>query len=190
MGTNTTGLPTNTAPLTQQELKNQPDFLSNGVLRAHVIRAECCLLIAMVYLSQETVIGYLKAGLNLRRGNVWPTCYCITCTVLNFIQLTVATAWFGKNISGWARNSIDIWIKTLFPRFNSGKRCKQEERGITMLNLRYSIGSVHLLLSSLPAKILRIISAFGWKADKQLGFALLKLCMCSKRIRSSLASIM
>lgn len=53
-----------------------------------------------------------------------------------------------------------------------------------------SIGSVHLLLSSLPPKILRIVSAFGWKADKHLGFALLKLCLEGRRIRSPLASMM
>lgn len=57
-------------------------------------------------------------------------------------------------------------------------------------HLLVSIGSVHLLLSSLPPKILKIISAFGWKADKHLGFALLKLCMDGQRIRSPLAAMM
>lgn len=68
MGTNTTRLPTNTRPLNQEELKNQPEFMPNGALRAHVIKAECGLLMAIVHLTQETVIGYLKTGLNLRRG--------------------------------------------------------------------------------------------------------------------------
>lgn len=54
----------------------------------------------------------------------------------------------------------------------------------------FSIGSVHLLLSSLPPKILKIVSAFGWAADKQLGFALLKLSLEGKCIRSPLASLM
>lgn len=53
-----------------------------------------------------------------------------------------------------------------------------------------SIGSVHLVLSSLPPKILKVISAFGWHADRNLGFALLKLCLESKTIRSPLASMM
>lgn len=68
MGTNTTGLPNKTAPISPEKLKTQPDFIPNGALRAHVIKSECCLLMAMVYLKQETVVGYLKCGLNLRRG--------------------------------------------------------------------------------------------------------------------------
>lgn len=52
------------------------------------------------------------------------------------------------------------------------------------------IGTVHLILASLPQKILRVVSAFGWKADKHLGFALLKLCLEDRRIRSPMASLM
>lgn len=68
LGKNTTGLPTNTRPLNQEELKEQSGFMANGALRAHVIKAECGLLMSLVWLSQETVLGYLKMGLNLQRG--------------------------------------------------------------------------------------------------------------------------
>jgi hypothetical protein len=68
MGTNPTNLPTNTRPLNRYELREQEGFIPNGALRAHVIKAECGLLMAIIFLSQETVVGYLKAGLNLRRG--------------------------------------------------------------------------------------------------------------------------
>lgn len=68
MTSNSTGLPTNTRPLSQEELKDQHQFLPNGVLRAHVIKAECSLLMAIIHLTQETVMGYLKMGLNLRRA--------------------------------------------------------------------------------------------------------------------------
>lgn len=67
IGSNSTHLPTNTRPLTRFELQEQI-FIPNGALRAHVIKAECGLLMAIIYLSMETVVGYLKAGLNLRRG--------------------------------------------------------------------------------------------------------------------------
>jgi hypothetical protein len=53
-----------------------------------------------------------------------------------------------------------------------------------------SIGAVHLVLSTLPAKILTLVSAFGWKADKHLGFALIKLCLDNQRIRSPTASML
>ncbi|KAI9304693.1 hypothetical protein BJ944DRAFT_145614, partial [Cunninghamella echinulata] len=42
-------------------------YLSNGVMRAHVIKAECCLQIAIIQLLQESVMSYVKCGLNLRR---------------------------------------------------------------------------------------------------------------------------
>lgn len=67
MGTNTTHLPTNTRPYSKWELYEN-EFMSNGALRAHVIKAESSLLMAIIYLSMETVVGYIKAGLNLRRG--------------------------------------------------------------------------------------------------------------------------
>lgn len=76
MGSNTTGLPTNTAPLPQEVRDKKPEFISNGALRAHVIKSECCLLMAMLHLHQETVVGYLKAGLNLRRGMCQINCMC------------------------------------------------------------------------------------------------------------------
>lgn len=54
----------------------------------------------------------------------------------------------------------------------------------------FRIGAIHLILSSLPQKVLRVISAFGWKPDKHLGFVLLKLCLEERRIRSPMASVM
>lgn len=43
-------------------------FKSNGVLRAQVIKAESCLLMGILQLTQETMTGYLKCGLNFRKG--------------------------------------------------------------------------------------------------------------------------
>ncbi|GAA5798851.1 hypothetical protein EDC94DRAFT_617673 [Helicostylum pulchrum] len=152
IGSNSTHLPTNTRPLTRFELQEQI-FIPNGALRAHVIKAECGLLMAIIYLSMETVVGYLKAGLNLRR----------------------------------AYNSYSlVWqeYKRMGQDFN--KHMDQD----TISAIQFGIGSVHLLLASLPPKILKIVSAFGWTADKHLGFALLKLCLEGKRIRSPLASLM
>lgn len=45
-------------------------------------------------------------------------------------------------------------------------------------------------MASLPQKVLRIVATFGWKADKHLGFALLKLCLEDRRARSPMASLM
>ncbi|KAI8877018.1 hypothetical protein K501DRAFT_199138 [Backusella circina FSU 941] len=153
MGSNPTSLPTNTRPLNKDELGSEHTFMSNGALRAHVIKAECSLLIAMIYLSQETVVGYIKSGLNLRRAY---HCYSL------------------------------VWqeYKRMGQDFNKYMDTN------TISAIQFGIGSVHLLLSSLPEKVLKIISAFGWKADKNLGFAFLKLCLEGKRVRSPLASLM
>lgn len=68
IGSNTTGMPTNTPPLSKEEKNNHQSFISNGALRAHVIKAECCLLTAILQLCQESIVGYLRVGLNLRAG--------------------------------------------------------------------------------------------------------------------------
>jgi hypothetical protein len=60
----------------------------------------------------------------------------------------------------------------------------------TVSAIQFGIGSVHLILSSMPPKILKIFSLLGWKSDKQLGFALLKLCLEGGGIRAPLASLM
>lgn len=59
----------------------------------------------------------------------------------------------------------------------------------TVSAIQFGIGAVHLLLSSMPPKILKIFSSLGWKSDKQLGFALLKLCLEGRGIRAPLASL-
>lgn len=69
---NKSGLPSSPAPVIRTNSPGQPReapiFLPNGILRAHVIKAESCLLMAIIQLSQESVMNYLKCGLNLRRG--------------------------------------------------------------------------------------------------------------------------
>ncbi|KAI8063639.1 uncharacterized protein B0P05DRAFT_555130 [Gilbertella persicaria] len=152
MGTNTTRLPTKTRALDKYEMQKKT-FNANGALRAHVVRAESALLMAILYLSLETNVGYLKAGLNLRR----------------------------------AYNSYSlVWQDYKLMGQHFMKYIDQD----TVSGIQFGIGSVNLLLSSLPPKILKIVSAFGWTADKHLGLALLKLCLEGKRIRSPLSSLM
>ncbi|KAI9476174.1 MAG: hypothetical protein EXX96DRAFT_540720 [Benjaminiella poitrasii] len=119
------------------------EYQPNSVLRAHVLKAECCLQIAILQLLQESVMGYVKCGLNLRREY-----QKMGADYLAFMD--------ADTISG----------------------------------VQFGIGSVHLVLSALPVKILKAISAFGWKPDKQYGILLLNQCQQSKRVRSPMATIM
>lgn len=190
LGTNPTGLPTNTPPLPSESLK-KPDFLPNGALRAHVIRAECCLLMAILYLTQETVVGYLKTGLNLRRGIVHCKFVHNSCSqqIDSIQQLQSCLA--GVQTHGSRVQSVHGQRHYISHPIRVGTCMDIQKNSRFNYSLFFhSIGSVHLLLSSLPPKILKIVSAFGWNADKHLGIALLKLCMEGKRIRSPLASIM
>jgi hypothetical protein len=59
----------------------------------------------------------------------------------------------------------------------------------TVSGIQFGMGAVQLILASLPAKVMQINTMVGWSCDKQLGFALLKLCTESRGIRSSLASL-
>lgn len=64
-----TAVPIYVSPVKPKQLEmHKVDIISNGVLRAHVSRAEACLQIAILHLLQESVTGYIKCGLNLRRG--------------------------------------------------------------------------------------------------------------------------
>ncbi|KAL0078047.1 hypothetical protein J3Q64DRAFT_1646431 [Phycomyces blakesleeanus] len=153
-GSGSTGLPPSPIPIIplKDTSNDPPTFIPNGVLRAHVAKAECCLLMGVLQMSQESVIGYLKCGLNLRR----------------------------------AYNSYSIvWQE--YRRM--GQEYNNHIDHNTVSGIQFGIGAVHLLMSSMPSKILKIFSTFGWKGDKQLGFALLKLCLEGRGLRSPLASL-
>lgn len=73
MSSNQTGLP-DCPPVAKMKTDDTnysndgPRFLPNGVLRANVVKAESCLLMGMLQMTQESVVEYVKCGLNLRRG--------------------------------------------------------------------------------------------------------------------------
>ncbi|KAL9556344.1 hypothetical protein PS6_002407 [Mucor atramentarius] len=145
--------PTDTAQEGVSTARPTSSYPPNSVLRAHVLKAECCLQIAILQLLQESVMGYVKCGLNLRRAYssysyVWSEYQKMGADHLAFMD--------SDTISG----------------------------------VQFGIGSVHLVLSALPAKILKAISAFGWQPNKKYGFVLLNECRQSKRVRSSMATIM
>ncbi|GAA5812562.1 hypothetical protein MFLAVUS_006019 [Mucor flavus] len=149
-----TGVPTHVSPARPKALEmHKIDTVPNGVLRAHVAKAEACLQMAILHLLQENVTGYIKCGLNLKRA--------------------------------YASYSI-VWQE--YKRM--GQLHNEYIDRETISGIQFGIGSVHLVLASLPQKVLRTVASFGWKADKHLGFALLKLCLEDRRARSPMASLM
>ncbi|KAI9498598.1 hypothetical protein BDB00DRAFT_798640 [Zychaea mexicana] len=149
------GPPAAPAPTTVSSsgITSTTTFLSNGVLRAHVIKAECSMLMAVMQLSRENVVDYLKCGLNLRRAY---------------------------------KSYVIVWQE--YKRMGQ-EHTKHMDRD-TVSAVYFGIGSIHLLISALPPKILKIFSSFGFTSDKELGLVLLKLCLEGKGIRSPLAAIM
>lgn len=64
-----TGVPTHVTPAKPKALEaHKVETVPNGILRAHVAKAEACLQMAILHLLQESVAGYIKCGLNLKRG--------------------------------------------------------------------------------------------------------------------------
>ncbi|KAF9304768.1 Tetratricopeptide repeat protein 39B [Mortierella antarctica] len=130
-----------------------PKYMTNGEMRARVIRAESLLLTSLILLLQESIMSYLKAGLNLRKGyksyeNVWAEI---------------------KNMGDEADKLVD---------------------NNTLGGVHFGLGTIHIVLASMPAKILRIISSFGYTGDKAFGFDLVQKCIAGKGIRSPLGSLM
>lgn len=60
----------------------------------------------------------------------------------------------------------------------------------TVSAMHLGLGTLHLLVSCFPPKISKAFSLLGFKSNQQLGFALLKLCIESKGIKSAFASFM
>lgn len=60
----------------------------------------------------------------------------------------------------------------------------------TVSAVQFGVGTLHLLFSSLPEKILTLFSGLSWRTDKELGFSLLKSAMTGQGTRSSFASLM
>ncbi|KAI8089496.1 uncharacterized protein BX664DRAFT_135254 [Halteromyces radiatus] len=127
-------------------------FMPNGILRAHVIKAESCLLMGLLQLTQENMTGYLKCGLNLRKA-----CSSYTLVWNEYQRM-------GEQVNDWMD-------------------CD------TISAVQFGVGTLHLLLSSLPTKIVKIFSGLTWKTDKSLGFSLLKSAMTGKGTRSTFASL-
>ncbi|KAF9159155.1 hypothetical protein DFQ26_006851 [Actinomortierella ambigua] len=130
-----------------------PKHMTNGEVRARVIRAESLLLTALIQLFQESMMSYLKAGLNIRKGyksyeNVW------------------------SEVNGMGAESDTLVDKN------------------TLGGIQFGMGTINIVLASMPAKILRIISTFGYTGDKALGFDLTQKCIEGRGIRSPLGSLL
>ncbi|KAI9591963.1 hypothetical protein BDF19DRAFT_453182 [Syncephalis fuscata] len=122
----------------------------NSELRDDVIGAESLLLIALIQLLQESMVGFLKAGLNLRRGykqyeSLWKEV---------------------KQCGGLNTSLIDRH---------------------TLSGVSFGIGTINVVLSALPAKILRMVSVFGYTGDRELGFEMLNNCLDQNGLLSPLA---
>ncbi|KAI8391132.1 uncharacterized protein BYT42DRAFT_555731 [Radiomyces spectabilis] len=155
---NRTGLPmTYASPVSASHSDtagaSKASFVPNGILRAHAIRGESCLLMGILQMTHENTMEYLKCGLNLRRA---------------YSDYTI------------------VWQE--YKRMGQ-EYTKYMDRD-TVSAIQFGIAAIHLLLLSLPPKVHKIFSTLGWKSDKQLAVALLKLCIEGKGIRAPLASLL
>lgn len=59
-----------------------------------------------------------------------------------------------------------------------------------ILFIIFSYGTCNLVLSFMPGKIIKIISAIGYRGNKELGIELLNASLKGRGIRSPLASLL
>ncbi|RKP25256.1 outer membrane protein Iml2/Tetratricopeptide repeat protein 39 [Syncephalis pseudoplumigaleata] len=123
---------------------------NNSEIRDDVIGAEGLLLTALIQLLQESVVGFLKAGLNLRRG-----------------YKQYETLWREVQECGGLETS-------LIDRH-------------TLSGVAFGLGTINVVLSALPTKILRLVSVFGYVGDRELGFDMLNACLDKGALLSPLA---
>ncbi|KAF9584679.1 hypothetical protein BGW38_005600 [Lunasporangiospora selenospora] len=142
-----------TTPNGQSGAVGTQKYMTNGEVRARVVRAEGLLLTSLILLLQESIMSYLKAGLNLRKG-------------------------YKSYEAVWAE------LKAM------GDETDNIVDKHTLGGIQFGLGTINIVLASMPAKILRIISSFGYTGDKTLGFDLVSKCIAGKGIRSPLGSLM
>ncbi|KAF9940591.1 Tetratricopeptide repeat protein 39B [Modicella reniformis] len=146
-GASKKGSPTSTPP------PSPPRFMTNGEIRARVIRAESLLLTSLLLLLQESFMSYLKAAMNLRKG-------------------------YKAYEAIWAElQSMGDEVNTLVDNNTLG-------------GIYFGLGTINIVLASMPTKILKVIASFGYSGDKTFGFELISKCIATKGIRSPLGSLM
>jgi hypothetical protein len=112
--------------------------MSNAELRARVIRAESSLILGFLQIFQESVISYVRAGINLRAA--WKGyAYC-------YAQIAALS---------------DHDRRQLYDFHTIG-------------GIQFGMGAINLAISSLPSKVVRLVSIFGLPHDRPAGFALLR----------------
>lgn len=135
----------------QSKSSNEEKYTMHNVeFRARILRAESLLLNSLTQLFQESIVSYVKAGLNLRKG------YLDYQSVHTELKKALAS----DQLHLYDKNSIS--------------------------GVYFGIGATNIVLSILPAKILKIISVLGIKGDRQIGFEYLDKCIAGEGLRSPL----
>eukprot|EP00026_Physarum_polycephalum_P004449 Phypoly_transcript_04468.p1 GENE.Phypoly_transcript_04468~~Phypoly_transcript_04468.p1 ORF type:complete len:714 (+),score=163.39 Phypoly_transcript_04468:74-2143(+) len=196
---------TKTAPAQSQSLFSkifsfgQQQQISNGEMRAAVIRAECGLLMGMMQLLQESMVGYVKAGWSLRRGYKdvsWcyqqlqhspasaapsPVTSPVTSPVKSAPPTSPSTPSSASSSSSPASPASSSRDLTPAPHSAFDKH--------TLGGIQFAFGSINVVLASLPPRVLKLVSFFGFSCDRDLGFNLLHKCFEGGGIRAPLASL-
>ncbi|KAI9220706.1 hypothetical protein BC828DRAFT_382876 [Blastocladiella britannica] len=140
--------------------------LTPAQLRSTVIRAESSLIASFLYLFQESVMAFVRAGLGIRKS-----------------QNNYATAW--KEYQARVAAVVAAGNGPSSPREALDRSMDQDTRE----GVQFGIGSLNVILSILPSKVSRLISILGYAGDKHLGFALLEEATVSTGVRAPIATL-
>lgn len=165
----------------------QQHQVSNGEMRASVIKADCGLLMGMMQLLQESMVGYVKAGWSLRRGYkdvLW--CY-------QQLQHTAASAAPSPSPSPASSPPASHPASISSTTTSSGRDLVPAPQSAfdkhTLGGIYFAFGAINIVLASLPPRVLKLVSFFGFSCDRDLGFSLLHKAFEGGGIRAPLASL-
>ena len=141
------------------------EAVRNAEVRATVVRGEAALLMAVCQLLQDSYTAFAKAGWYLRKGN-----NCLAAAIQKVQQQAGVSGSFDRNTLGGVQLGSDTPKKSLIDRFHRN-------------------GAMNLVISVLPAKLLKIVAFFGFPSDRRAGLQSLHLCFQGQSLRSSLAAV-
>ena len=165
----------------------QPKSISNCEARCQIIVIEANLLKSILLLSEDSVISHVRAGLGLRRG------YVAAEALAKLIDSSlkkgekkgvVDTTGHPKGLPKGAEipkdgSKFGEWGESAFHYFDYN----------TVGGVQLNLGAINCALSSMPARVLALLSMFGYMCDREAGFSHLKTVLAGGGTRAAVGGL-
>eukprot|EP01138_Halocafeteria_seosinensis_P016376 gb/GECG01016707.1/.p1 GENE.gb/GECG01016707.1/~~gb/GECG01016707.1/.p1 ORF type:complete len:872 (+),score=112.04 gb/GECG01016707.1/:1-2616(+) len=150
-------------------------------VESSLVTAETTLVRSMLHLMEETMMGFVRAGLSVRAGwKIYTECD-------NSLNKVVSAHVSRENRERIASKSFEEQIEELVQ--NAQSIVPGLDRSV-IGGIQFGWGTFNLIISVMPPIILRIVEALGFPSDREAGILQLKLCMEGNGLRAPLAALM